>query len=100
MRAQIYYLCKKTREGGQFKLSMLRYLGCPLADFKTYIAAQFRDGMTWDNWGSVWHLDHIKPLSKFNLLDEQDKNIVLHYSNYQPLLVAENMKKSDSEQAC
>lgn len=48
--------------------------------------------MTWENHGKVWHIDHIKPLAIAER--EEDLYELCHYTNLQPLLVAENLKKS------
>lgn len=72
--------------------SVIRDLGCSIVEFKTYIAAKFQDGMSWDNHGE-WHLDHIKPLASFNLTDRTQFLQAFHYTNYQPLWAAENLKK-------
>ncbi len=45
--------------------------------------------MTWDN----IHVDHIKPISVFNLDDEDEFAAGCHYTNLQPLLAKQNMKK-------
>lgn len=34
-----------------------------------YLEAKFKEGRAWDNDGE-WHIDHIKPSGKFNLLDK------------------------------
>jgi len=64
-------------------------LGCDFIFFKEYIESQFKPGMNWDN----IHLDHIKPLSKA----KSEKEILEfnHYTNFQPLFVKENLKKSN-----
>lgn len=46
--------------------------------------------MTWDN----IHIDHIKPVSSFNLDDEDEFLSCCHYTNLQPLLVIDNLSKS------
>jgi hypothetical protein len=46
-------------------------------------------GMEWDN----IHLDHIKPVSKFNLDDETEFLDCCHYTNFQPLLAKDNISK-------
>ena len=74
----------------------LKYLGCSAAFGKTYIESQFREGMSWGNYGSFgWHIDHIKPLSKFDLTKEEERAKAFHYTNLQPLWWWENIEKSD-----
>ncbi|RWM89999.1 MAG: hypothetical protein EOR84_22585 [Mesorhizobium sp.] len=69
-------------------------LGCSIPEFKSYIERQFQPGMSWDNWGpDTWHLDHIKPLASFDLTDREQFLQACHYTNYQPLWAADNMKK-------
>jgi hypothetical protein len=40
-------------------------IGYSWADLRTHLERQFLDGMTWENWGTAWELDHIKPVSLF-----------------------------------
>jgi hypothetical protein len=47
--------------------------------------------MTWDN----IHIDHIKPVSVFNLDNEDEFLDCCHYTNLQPLLVKDNLKKNN-----
>ena len=42
-----------------------------------------------------FHLDHIKPISKFNLEDKEQIKKCCHYSNIQPLLAIDNLSKSN-----
>lgn len=70
----------------------LNALGCSVEEFKKYITSLFREGMTWDNWGE-WHLDHIRPLSTFDLGVEAEFKDAFHYSNFQPLWALENITK-------
>ncbi len=77
----------------------MRDLGCSIAEFREYIIAKFRGGMAWDNWGEVWELDHIQPLANFNLRDRSQLLIVCHYTNYQPLMIAEHRAKTAAENA-
>lgn len=41
------------------------------------------------------HIDHIKPVSVFNLDDEEEFLNCTNYTNLQPLLVTDNLQKSD-----
>lgn len=72
--------------------SAVRDLGCSVEYFKAYIEDQFQEGMNWDNHGD-WHLDHIKPLSAFDLSDRSQTLEACHYTNYQPLWAADNLRK-------
>jgi hypothetical protein len=63
--------------------------------FRAHIERQFISKMTWQNHGIVWHLDHIMPLSKFDLNDHNQVLIACNWQNFQPLLARENLSKSD-----
>ena len=71
-------------------------LGCSVDELKIYLENQFEEGMTWDNWKhDGWHIDHIKPLSKFDLTDPVQFKEAVHYTNLQPLWWKENLKKGN-----
>ncbi len=77
--------------------SAVKDLGCTIDELKTYLESQFQSGMTWDNWTSDgWHIDHIKPLSSFDLTDRQQFLEACHYTNLQPLWAKDNLLKSDT----
>jgi hypothetical protein len=67
-------------------------LGCSIPELRAHIEAQFKDGMTWENWGA-WHIDHRRPCASFNLTDPAQQSACFHYSNLQPLWAAENLSK-------
>ncbi len=71
-------------------------VGCSCDELKSHIEQRFVDGMSWDNYGSVWHIDHVVPVSAFDLLNEDQARKCFHYSNLQPLFAMDNLKKSDS----
>ena len=68
-------------------------LGCDFYFFRDYLEAQFAYGMTWENQGSVWHLDHIIPVS--SALTEERLIELNHFSNFQPLFAEDNIEKSN-----
>lgn len=67
-------------------ISTEELFGCTCEQLKKYIESQFTSGMTWENRGlKGWCLDHIKPISLFNLNDEEEIKKCCHYTNLQPL---------------
>lgn len=80
--------------------SAVRDLGCSIEELKIYLSKQFyphpKTGeiMNWDNWSiSGWHIDHIKPLSSFDLSNREQFLKACHYTNLQPLWAEENLRK-------
>lgn len=71
--------------------SNIEYLGCTPQYFKNYIQSKFTDGMDFTN----IQLDHIKPISKFNLEDPEEFLKCCHYTNLQPLFPNDNMLKAN-----
>jgi hypothetical protein len=72
---------------------VLKYLGNDLAGTREWIEGNFMVGMTWENYGSVWVVDHIVPFRMFNLFDENDLKICWHYKNLMPIFDEDNLKK-------
>jgi hypothetical protein len=75
----------------------LEYLGCDIEAFRKHITDQFKDNMTWENYGE-WEIDHIIPIKYKkdgipSTLEEVAER--LHYTNTQPLWKHENMAKGN-----
>lgn len=76
--------------------SAVKDLGCSIDELKTYLESKFQPGMSWDNWSKDgWHIDHIKPLSSFDLSDRKQMLEVCHYTNLQPLWATDNLTKNN-----
>ena len=72
------------------------FLNCSLEKLKTHLESKFQPGMTWDNYGTKgWHIDHIVPLSNFDLTKEDELKKACHYMNLQPLWWQDNLSKSN-----
>lgn len=82
-------LKRNTRVG-----SAVRDLGCSIDFLKQYLEERFQSDMTWNNYGE-WEIDHIKPLSSFDLTDRDQLLQACHYTNLQPLWAEENARKGD-----
>lgn len=77
-------------------LSMVRHIGCTQEFFRQHIASQLTGEMTLNNYGTVWHLDHIYPLSKASIVDNPVHFLAAaNWRNLQPLPGPENLEKSD-----
>lgn len=68
-------------------------VGCSSSELMAHLESQFKPGMTWENYGPVWHVDHIKPCAKFDLTDPEQQRICFCWENLQPLFAAENIAK-------
>jgi hypothetical protein len=91
---RLYQAIKNGSKAG----SAVRDLGCSIPEFKRHIESLWLPGMSWENWGrSGWSLDHIKPLSAFDLSDRQQFLEACHYSNIRPLWHIDNMRKGAKE---
>jgi len=92
LRSRFRQAIKKNHKTG----SAIKKLGCSITELKSYLESKFLTGMTWDNYGlDGWHIDHIKPLSAFDLSDEKETLEACHYTNLQPLWAKDNLSKGD-----
>lgn len=72
--------------------STKKALGCTTTQLTQYLESKFQPGMSWDNYGD-WHIDHIIPLSSFDLTDPDEFLKACHFTNLQPLWAIDNLKK-------
>jgi len=87
----------KSQLAGKRK-SAVRDLGCSMKFFVKYMESKFLPGMSWDNYGkgkNKWNIDHIIPISSFNLVDPIEQAKAVHYTNLQPLWEIDNIKKGN-----
>ena len=68
-------------------------LGCSVAWLLAHLEKQFTPGMSWDNYGSGWHIDHIRPCASFDLSATDQQKQCFHYTNLQPLWAKDNLSK-------
>jgi len=62
---------------------------------REWIESKFTKSMTWENYGKRWHLDHIFPISRFDLSDPEQVKVACNWQNLQPLLRRANARKSN-----
>jgi len=79
-----------------------QYVDYTFEEFREHIEKQFKEGMSWDNWTNRgWHVDHIKPISKFNFFNEDGTENIeqvkecFSLNNLQPLWAKDNLSKGN-----
>jgi hypothetical protein len=93
LRKRLAMAIKKHSKTG----SAVRDLGCSIDELKQHLESKFLPGMTWNNYGRFgWHIDHIRPLSQFDLTNPEQLKIACHYTNLQPLWWRDNLSKGDT----
>lgn len=95
IRRNLRKRANKALKGISKSAATLSLLGCSVEHLAYHLESQFRPGMTRENYGSVWEIDHIKPCAAFNLLDPEQQRICFHWTNLQPLFSEENRRKSN-----
>lgn len=75
--------------------SALELLGCSVPEYIAYIDSKLSPEMSWDNYGKVWTIDHIRPCRSFDLTVPEQQRECFNYKNTQPLLWNENRSKND-----
>jgi len=93
----IHVLRRRVRlaiKNGYKNTTTLKLLGVPNVEFLwKHLESTFKPGMTKENHGKVWHMDHILPCVSFNLNDPNEQKKCFHYTNLQALFVHENLSK-------
>jgi hypothetical protein len=95
LRVRLYTALKV--QGIKKNNSTMELIGCSKEELIQHLESQFKDGMCWQNWSlNGWHIDHIRPVSSFDLSDPAQFKECFHFSNLQPLWAIENLQKSNS----
>jgi hypothetical protein len=91
LRDNIYKAVKREWKSGR----TLDILGCSIKMFKFWLEHQWSPEMTWENHGSHWEIDHIKPIASYDLTNVEEMKKCFHWTNMQPLTKEENGFKND-----
>lgn len=85
-------IAKAIRTGADY--TRLDNVNCSVGQLKRWLRFQFHEG--WDFTDNKnWNIDHVIPLSFFDLNNEQEELIACHWSNIRPVEPNENRRKSD-----
>jgi len=97
VRARLRQAIRKNQKQG----SAVESLGCTIDFLRVYLEKQFLPGMTWSNFGRLdgeqrtWQIDHIHPLSAFDLTDPFQLIQACHYTNLAPMWAIDNRRKGN-----
>jgi hypothetical protein len=70
------------------------YLGCSRDEYIKWINTN-KKGFTLDNYGKEWHIDHVIPLSKFDMKNKEEIELAFNWRNTMPLAAKENLAKNN-----
>lgn len=89
------YKALMRENGGKNGSRTLDALPFTIDELKAHLEAQFDEHMTWDNYGSYWHVDHIYPLKllPYDSLEHEHFKLVWDLRNLRPLEGSENSSK-------
>lgn len=95
VNASIRSAIHKCLHGDKGGISWPLLVGYTIDDLKEHLEKQFDENMNWDNYGKYWHIDHIRPISGFNIKSYKDFNFkeCWKLSNLRPLEAIYNIKK-------
>lgn len=71
----------------------IEYLGMTSFEYLNWILS-YDENYNLDNRGKEWHIDHVIPLARFNLDDENEQLVAFNWRNTMPLSCKENLAKN------
>lgn len=72
-------------------------VGYTVDDLMKHLEKYFHKGMSWENYGFYWHIDHFVPKSYFVYEDDDSVEFINCWAlnNLRPMLAVDNWKKGD-----
>jgi hypothetical protein len=61
------------------------YIGTSFEQVANWLEYNFIDGMSWDNHGTVWDIDHVIPIARWDLNNQQHIDLCFDWKNLSPL---------------
>ncbi len=91
MSKNISRCLKNVKRGRSWK----DLVGYTPEELVAHLEKLFQPGMSWENYGTVWHIDHIIP-KKYFIYNDADESFRKCWSlnNLQPLFAQDNLKKN------
>ncbi len=87
----------RALKNGKGKQTWKTLVSYTLEDLMEHLEKQFDGKMNWNNYGSYWAVDHLKPRSLFNFTSPDDLEFKKCWAlkNLQPLEKIKNIKKGN-----
>lgn len=108
-RRKVYYVANPDKMLAELHRQHLRnafksgkeapdLLGCDKEFLSKWFEFQFTfdPEMKLENHGTYWHIDHVLPINKWNLTDEEHKKLCFNWKNLMPLKAFSNISKHDN----
>jgi len=89
LRHRIYMALKGTVKSKR----TIDLLGTSIDNLWIHLEKTFKPGMTKNNYGKIWHVDHKIPCALFDLTKPEEQAKCFHYTNLQALFAKENLSK-------
>jgi len=87
IRTRIWHLLENKHK------HTIEYLGCSYVEYEQWMLS-YSPEFTMENRGTVWHIDHVIPLSHFDMDDPAQQLIAFNWRNTAPLLARDNLAKN------
>jgi hypothetical protein len=68
-------------------------VGISCEEYIKWIEFNFKEGMTWENHGILWHIDHLIPCYWFNHMNEIESKLCFNWINTRPLYAKTNLSR-------
>lgn len=95
IKRNIYKFVSRALNKTNKSARTIELLGLSIDEYREYLECLFTDKMTWGNYGKYWHIDHVVPLSTFNLNNLEEQKKAFNFRNTRPLEAKENIRKGN-----
>ena len=85
--------CNVIKKAKPHSSKYISELGCSYWRAKKHIERQWLPGMSWENHGKAWEIDHIIAITRFDVNDPMQRLQMCHFTNLRPLWSRDNRRK-------
>ena len=70
-------------------------LGCDIEHYLNWINHTMSEHMSWENYGTYWNIDHLIPISTFDLSNPNEVKKAFNWKNTWAMIASENFSKKN-----